>query len=231
MSDPVAHEQAVVRLFRCIRPWLGPPDRQQAPAQQRAFELADQAACAIGAVWREVHIDGTLVPRAERDAVARGDAAFTMAHAIAQEIYFASGAMGRNHAADATPEPRQFARNALPVLAKLARVSHPAVTHSVVETLAYLMETSGLTEQCYALAADAILPGTTYENEQLAVTAVLAMYDRFVADHRDLLLESPTCLSATRRMLGAFVRAGWDAAIARAQEFGTEFALGNDHRP
>lgn len=69
--------------------------------------------------------------------------------------------------------------------------------------------------RCYLVVASAIQANSRCEYEQLAVQEAVKLIDHFVADHHDLLLCDPDCLSTTRRLLGVFVRPGSDEAIQR----------------
>lgn len=109
------------------------------------------------------------------------------------------------------------------MLEELAAIGHPTVTHPIVQTVAHLMEPSGDPARCYRIAAGAVRPNSGYKNEQQAVTAVMNLVDRFLADHHDLLVNDHKCLGATRVLLGAFVRASWEDAIRRVEQLNIAF--------
>ena len=62
------------------------------------------------------------------------------------------------------------------------------------------------------------MPTDPIDSEPLALDAIHLLVRHYLADHRDLVLSDPTCISGIRAMLEVFVRAGWDKAIELAEE-------------
>jgi hypothetical protein len=51
----------------------------------------------------------------------------------------------------------------------------------------------------------------------LGVGAVLALINRYMADHRALVLGDQQCITAVRVLLERFVRVGWPQAVQMAE--------------
>jgi hypothetical protein len=56
-----------------------------------------------------------------------------------------------------------------------------------------------------------------YITDPLGVDAVLKLINRYIADHRELVLGDPECTTAVRIMLERFVRVGWLEAVQMAE--------------
>jgi hypothetical protein len=67
------------------------------------------------------------------------------------------------------------------------------------------------------LAMRAITEDPRYINESLGVDAVLKLINRYIADHRELVLGDPECTTAVRVLLEPFVRVGWPQAVKMAE--------------
>lgn len=127
-------------------------------------------------------------------------------HSLATNLYHASGTFTEGRRIP-LGDPRTFASLALPVLTDLAEVGHPAVTHHIVQTAEHLSKVA--CKDALLLTQHAVIKDPGYIIEQLGVDAALNMINRCVADHRDLVLSDPDCITAVRTVLEQFVRAGW----------------------
>ena len=67
------------------------------------------------------------------------------------------------------------------------------------------------------LAMRAINGDSRYVSESLGIDAVLKLINRYIADHRALVLGDPECTTAVRVLLEPFVRAGWPQAVQMAE--------------
>lgn len=176
-SDATEHHETIVGLAPHLRDFLNLPDGS---GQAAAFELLDVAARAARDQWHAA--------QAVADGIELREAAARVAHAISQEIYFASGAFD-----DLGPDPRpprgdstRFATYALPVLQALGQVDFPASTHEVVQTLIHLAPVSE--RQMLVAAANAVPPRGAYPTDSLAAGAVLPYLHRLLIEQRDLVL-------------------------------------------
>jgi hypothetical protein len=223
LSNPIVNSQRVGRATVWVGRLINPPGGAAPDHQDRGFALLYQAASAVSQAWQNIASSDTSDERVPGQR-AETAIAIEVAEGIAKQIYFASGAMqqaGSDQPSRGDAHP--FATHSLPVLDELATIPHPRVTHYIIKTLNYLLRCNIEPYRCYLVAASAVQPDSGYEYELLAVQEVMQLVDHFVADHRDMLLDDPDCLSATRRLLGVFIRAGWDAAIQRALELDEAF--------
>lgn len=147
------------------------------------------------------------------------DAAGWIAHAIAREIYHASGAF-QTPQEKMQPDDRvvspSFSSLTLPIIEKLADVRTPEVSHPLVQTLAFLSQREP--RRAFLAVAKIVIPGTGYAYEQLGEGEVLDLVDLYLAERRSIILNEPECLSGLRRILETFVAAGSDRAIRRVQD-------------
>jgi hypothetical protein len=136
---------------------------------------------------------------------------------IGSELYFASGAYDLGKRADPTSAPssavrERFYREMGQLLDELADVGLPSVTHHLLETLESFisMEPRGV----FLRVARVVRGGTSagYQYEQLAIDLLVKLVERYLAEHRALFREDPTCRQALLEILDIFVKAGWPAA-------------------
>jgi hypothetical protein len=97
----------------------------------------------------------------------------------------------------------------------VGQVRHPAVTHQIVETVEHL--STAQPKPALRLALHAVTEDHGYITESLGVDAVIKIINRYMADHRELVLGDPECTAAVRRLLEEFVPAGWPKAEQMAE--------------
>ena len=197
------------RVFWQLRPWLSlPPAR--AEERRRAFDLVRTAAAELEAL---------------RDVAAPADAAdlYRVADAIADHLYFASGAFGRKDDNEREPVPAEegFADEAFSVIELLTKFKHPAIVHPIVQTLAHLSPSDP--RKAFLLVQRSISPGDPYTYDSLAADATISMIERYLAEYREVVATDPDVLTAVRRVLDAFVRVGWPAAVSLSYRLGDAF--------
>ncbi len=139
---------------------------------------------------------------------------------IAAQLYFASGAFdekqNRNESHPTHEQVTVFWRESAPLFTSLATEIHPHTAHQVVETLEYLLPCDP--RQVFLLASESILNSSHagFQYESLAVTAVVRLIQRVLADHRKIFQiredDRSECLEALLRVLDLFVEAGWTEA-------------------
>jgi hypothetical protein len=213
-DDAITQHKTVGQVVPHLRDYLNLPDGR---GQQAAFKLVGVAASAARDQWHSIQ----AYDEADRQALI--DASARIAHAISQQIYFASGAF--DDLSTATPQPRgdlrQFATYALPVLQSCAEVEFPASTQEVVQTLIYLAPVSE--RQMLLAIARAVPQRGPYATDSLAASAVLPYLHRLLVEQRDLVLRDANGLTAFRHLLQTFAAAGNEEALALAYNFADVF--------
>ncbi|MFE2614381.1 hypothetical protein ACFXA2_12285 [Micromonospora chalcea] len=201
LSSPTDHAAAVIVIATYLRDLLNPADPSLHGAQRKAFDLLTLTVKPLQAAWAEL---------------TQMESALTIADAVAQEIYLASGAFDRQQGSRGEfGDPLVFAKLALPLLDGIRQVHHPAVTHHIIETAEHLSTLQP--KPALLLAMRAITEDQGYVAESLGVDAALKLINRYMADHRELVLGDPECVTAVRVLLERFVRAGWPQAVQMAE--------------
>jgi len=150
-------------------------------------------------------------PSAARD---RLQGLYRIINHAGSELYFASGAYGEQTKAeiDSTIHKQRFYREAAPILEVLAQVGLPGTTHHLLETLQFLID---IDPEGVFLRIEAVVRAAEswgYQYESLAVSLVVDIVERYLAEHRDIFRGSDDCRRALIRILDVFVEAGWPAA-------------------
>lgn len=206
-SHPV-ERPVTQRAVWMLRRWLA-LSASHAAERHRAFVLAKTAAQGLEAL--RLTARPTDVGHLYRTAAA-----------VADQVYFASGAFG---AADSNDEPVPaqdgFAVEAFAVLECLTEFKDPSIAHHLVETLAHLSPSAP--GRAFLLIERTISTGDPYTFDSLAADTAVALIERYLAEFRDILISDPEVLTAVRRVLEAFVRVGWPAAVALSYRLGDAF--------
>jgi hypothetical protein len=196
-------------VFWLLRPWLSlPPAR--AEERRRAFALVRTAAAALESTRR-------MTEPAEAADIYR------IADAIVDQLYFASGAFGRKDDTDREPVPAEegFAEEAFSVIELLTEFKHPTIIHPIVQTLGHVSPSNP--RKAFLLVARSISEGDAYTYDPLAADTTIALIERYFAEYRDVVATDPDVLTAIRRLLDAFVRVGWPAAVSLSYRLGDAF--------
>ncbi|GGM66479.1 hypothetical protein GCM10011608_59650 [Micromonospora sonchi] len=201
LASPVDNTQTVIVIAAHLRDLLNPADPSLRSAQQKAFDLLALTVKPLALAWTDVtHLDKAL----------------TVADAITQQLYFASGAFGSQEGRrKELGDPTVFAKLALRLLDGIGQVRHPAVTHHIVETVEHL--SNAQPKPALHLALQAVTEDHGYLAESLGVDAVIKLINTYMANHRELVLGDPECTTAVRLLLEQFVRVGWPKAIQMAE--------------
>jgi hypothetical protein len=165
---------------------------------------------AVGEAWTEASAAAT--PDRER-----ATNAVKVADSVVENIYYASGATSSDGPQEeqATTVQKEFAEYAFPLLEGYSLVHHPKVTHHIIQTLDHISIYAP--ERALLAAVRAAGGDTDYARESLALSAVLKLIQRYLADHRELIVSNSQCMTAVRTLLETFVRQGWDSAIQFAE--------------
>lgn len=196
-------------LLGPIRPWLALP-ASRATERGRAFELLRDAA-------RALEDDRANTEPSEAREL------YELASAIVNQLYFASGAFGAKDDNERVPVPAAegFAAEAFRVIELLTEFREPSIVHHVVQTLAHLAPADP--RAAFLLVERTIRPGDAYTFDRMAADETMALIARFLADYREMVATDAEVLSAIRRVLDAFVRVGWPAAVTLSYRLGDAF--------
>ena len=201
LSTPIDNTTTVAVIAGHLRGILNPADPSLRDAQRRAFDLLTLTLEPLRVAWADP---------------AQAANALTVAEGVAQELYHASGAFKtEEQSRTALGDPEVFASLALPLLDGVGQVRHPAVTHHTIQTVEHLGDAQP--KPALLLAMRAITEDSRYITESLGVDAVLKLINRYIADHRELVLGDPECTTAVRVLLERFVRVGWPQAVQMAE--------------
>jgi len=213
LTAPADHPARAGRTCNWLRPYLNPDPGLVSDRQTRdAFELLAMPLPQAIAIWNAATTATTPAQRTA-EQTARLQGVIRVSESIGRELYFASGAAIPGRAA--TPASAHFAARAFPILEDLTRVPHPAVVQRVIQTLDHIADHDP--RRAFLAIAAAATTGHGYQWEHQGADLVVKIIDRYAAEHRELLLTEPECLTALRRLLETFVRSGWDQAIDRVQ--------------
>jgi hypothetical protein len=201
LSTAIDNPTTVAVIAGHLRGILNPTDPSLRDAQRRAFDLLTLTLEPLRVAWADP---------------AQAENALAIAEGIAQEVYHASGAFKTDEQSPTElGDPEVFASLALPLLDGVSQVRHPAVTHHVIQTVEHLGDAQP--KPALLLAMQAITEDSRYINEPLGVDAALKLINRYIADHRELVLGDPECTTAVRVLLERFVRVGWPQAVQMAE--------------
>lgn len=132
------------------------------------------------------------------------------------QIYFASGAYGRDNGGEDQenipmgPEARaRFLRQATEILHLLSEFSYASLAHHLLQTLQFLIPYDP--ENVFLLVGKVVSSGKQagYQYESLAVDLIVQLVERFIAEYRYILQESDECRRVLIEILDVFVEAGW----------------------
>ena len=221
--DPITHQDRAERLLHDLQQYLNPPTGE---GRDNAFRLLASAAQAARDTWlAHMPQEFTAAPPTAEAEMARIRAAALVAHGIAEQLYFASGAFDDQPGISQPPAERgdlaTFARKALPILQLCSQVLEPQITQPVVETLIHI---AGVLQRQALLAIAAAIPARgTYVTDPHAAGTVMPYLRRLLAEQRDLVLFNPEGIAALRHLLQAFAGAGDPDALALAYTFADVF--------
>jgi hypothetical protein len=188
----------------------------------RAFILLQQATEQLVATVEEQ----SSVDQQDLDVLR---SAVRLADDVAEQLYFASGALeerrtarlGGDRSEPIRDDQSLFYQLSIPLLERLAQVHQPKTTHDLVQTLAHLAEHDP--KRVFLAVHTALAPGHGYEYEPMAVDIVIGLIRRYLANYRDVVTSDEACLTALREILEAFVRVGWPSAVGLAYQLPDAF--------
>ena len=119
------------------------------------------------------------------------------------------------------PAAEGFAAEAFQVIELLTEFREPRIVHHVVETLSHVAHADPRT--AFLLVEQAISAGDAYTFDSMAANETVTLIARYLADFREIVVGDSDVLNAIRRVLDAFVRVGWPAAVALSYRLGEAF--------
>jgi len=171
-------------------------------------------------VWAELEKASSNEAAAAKDLEIEIQRLAQIVDGIGMELFFASGAFAEKQNKDEdrlTPVQKcRFWREGYPLLSALADEPHPHIAYQLVETLQHLLPCDP--QPVFLLAARAIRRSSSagFQYESLAVTEVVALVQRALADHREIFRstngEESQSLAALLDVMDLFVEAGWPEA-------------------
>jgi len=170
--------------------------------------------------WRKLHEHGE--PDADKVKLVseKIDRAVQMVDGIVMQLYFAGGAFEEKQNKDVVKltaaQTQRFWQEAAPLFGTLAEEPTPHTAFHLVQTLYHLLPYAP--REVFLLAAKSICSSAAagFQYESLAVSEVVKLIQRALADHRDLFQnvsgQESECLVELLRVLDLFVEAGWAEA-------------------
>jgi len=136
----------------------------------------------------------------------------------ARELYFGSGAYDRtkspnNEGAPRRDDCRHFLIEYLTILNRLARIPHPSVTHSVLQTIEAFIQDEPI--KTLELLLEAVRTGGRdggYTSESMGADLVVKLIRRFLADYPSLIANTPRFRQGVLEALDLFAIVGWPEA-------------------
>lgn len=178
--------------------------------RSRAFELAVSLCNATGVAWEAHNAARTDVSK--QDELMRPLA--QIVDHIASDYYFASGAYSQNEQDTSTeaPDKAEYFAQSVDLVHSLCLIPFPGVIHHLVQTLDYLRDVNP--REVFLLVGRTVAGGTGggYEFDPMAEGLVISIVNRFIAEHRAILLADADCRRALVAILDVFVNAGWSQA-------------------
>jgi hypothetical protein len=195
------------------------------PAQlemaERARRVMDLALSQVPAVLAEARPH--LIGEPKEDAVARWRPSYVAADRIldqtCNQLFFGAGAFksGQRDEPPGLPTPAAKARfltDFASVLDVLASDAQARTVHNLVQLLGFLVE--GDPGCVFDRLARLLLnrgAEEAYQFESLAAGELVALVQRYLADHRDVLEADPARRTELVKVLELFARAGWPDAL------------------
>jgi len=178
------------------------------PLRSKAFELVQSAAARLTVDLVESPADASVARAAD---------------ALAQELYFASGAFdGGGDKPRPTPVQRTaWYVNGIVALEDLTAVTHPHSCYQLLETLEYFIDEDP--PRVFRAVASTVKAESMFRFEDMGVQVTVRIIERYLAEYRNVFVAEPDLLTELRRMLEVFARVGWPAALHLSYSLGDVF--------
>ncbi|MCU1493725.1 MAG: hypothetical protein JWO62_1489 [Acidimicrobiaceae bacterium] len=187
-------------------------------SQRRAFTFVAELSERVLSIIDDSETQDTAATRIRARAV-------QVAHAIAVEFYFASGALPPNNTPPEEevlrrPE-RSFVTLALPILKRLATTGDVPTAHQVIQTLAYLSRIEPRPALMAITTAALAAPG--YEREEQGEETMFHLFDQILANDTDGIFDDDECLDRIREVLERYIDLASTPAISQMQRLSQSF--------
>jgi hypothetical protein len=212
IADPLAQQGLAEAHWGQMREIVcAGPIGDETSAAVRGRALAWQAAVVHRVASGIDEIVGSGGPGGDEERTSRLQRLLALADQAAAEAYFASGsyrADGDERALDPSVRER-FWNEASELLDALCRIGWARAAHHVVETLAAFVEFDprGVWQRLSKVLEVAASWG--YQGESLAVGEFMKIIERYLASHRDIVLDDPEGRDALIQALVSFAQVGW----------------------
>lgn len=171
-------------------------------------------------IWQQFHADGKMDTEDFKQTQEAINRTVHLVDNIAMQLYFASGAYADKQDNDedklSESHKMRFWNEASENLRALANAIHPHTAYHLVQTLEHLLACAP--REVFLVATRAITSSSAagFQHESLAVSEVVNLIQRALADHRDIFHSEDDaeseCLVELLKVLDLFVEAGWTAA-------------------
>jgi hypothetical protein len=111
-----------------------------------------------------------------------------------------------------TAERRRFFEESASIIEALSDLGFASIAHNLLQTLESFVP---FDPRRVFLAIGSIVRASVdggYQFEQLAADLVVRLVERYLAEYRDVLQDSPECRQVLVELLDTFIRAGWASA-------------------
>ncbi len=229
VSEPASHASEIGRIVRELRQQGGlvagavaPSEPAQEAVRSRAFALLDRILDSVSEAYAELleairREHGCEDTENERQPFQN---LLEIGHAVAMELYIASGAHGERHRSDKSDRlilspdvKRRFLSEAGRALDALAEFGHPQVAHPLLQMLEVYVCLDPIGVFLRVARALAVSREFGYQYEELASDLVVGLVERFLADYPLELRENAACRRALIEILDTFTEVGWPSAL------------------
>jgi signal recognition particle GTPase len=218
-EDLEAYGSTVARVLRgYVSPHISvAPNVDVEAIKRRAIWLLDQLNKATVSRLRALGFGGEMeFDGLDSEVQDRIRSLLKLLDSIAMEIYFTSGVhdFKSNSVMMPLEKKQEFLHETESAIDELTQISLPHATQVLVEMLDYLAEVDPRGVFLKILKMIRASESYGYQYEGMAVELVVKVVERYLADYRAYLRESPECREALIDVLDVFVRAGWPQAIS-----------------
>lgn len=220
VQDPEANEQTIQQLLARNSEWLTAGDPKD--AADPGHQVRSRTVAFYGSILASAksYIDSTFA-RCDPDRFNEWDASdqnlvraiFGILDELTIRLFFASGAHPAQTTATTQPNDVQLRlfSETEPFFEYLAGSRVASIAHHVIETVEYFIDIAP--SKAFALISRSVRAAERggYAMESMAVTTVVRIVERYLADQRDVFVASDRRRDLLD-CLDAFVRAGWPAS-------------------
>ena len=152
----------------------------------------------------------------EEDAVAQWKQAMRLIDRIAMELYFASGAHDATQQplgpTDPTDAQRRLYTEGSQIIDALVHIGAPSIAHHLLETLEHFIDVDP--HGVFTRIVGTIRAGRAwgYQYDTMAEALFVRLVERYLAEHRTMLLQENESRRGLVEILDTFVRARWHSA-------------------